>query len=135
MVNTEMPLEQLIRLTPIGIKIYIRIMNMWEIDIQDRWDLLGGTPPFNLERYEGWDPKIDIALTEDQILRISALMKVANALRALMSKELEARWIKAPNSSQLTRGKSALRYMIDGGFPAIIRVYRYLMAQMQCHYL
>jgi hypothetical protein len=135
MTNNAIPLEELIRLTPTGIKIYIRIMNMWEIDNQDRWDLLGGTPPFNLERYEGWNPKTDIALTEDQILRISALMKVANALRALTSEEREGRWIKAPNSSTLTKGKSALQYMIDGGLPAIVRVHRYLMAQMQCHYL
>jgi|GEM_PF-1719724 len=135
MASDQMLLADLIRLTPTAIKVYIRVMDMWKIQTQDRWRLLGGTPPFNLERYIGWNPETDVALTEDQILRISALMKVARALRTLTSAEHEAHWIKSPNKSQLTRGKSMLQYMIDGGLPAIIDVYKYLMGQMQCHYL
>lgn len=135
MVREQIPLDQLIRLTPIAIKTYIRLMNLWEIKTQERWDLLGGTPPFNLERYEGWNPAHDIALSEDQLFRIGLLLKIATCLQILLGPQLCWEWPQKPNASPLMKGQTALRYMIDGGLPAIINVYKLLKGQMQCHFL
>ncbi|MDV7339304.1 hypothetical protein RYZ26_06850 [Terasakiella sp. A23] len=133
--HTEMSLDERIHFTPVGIKAYIKLMDLWQTDIQDRWDLLGGTPPFNLERYQGWDPETGIALTEDQLLRIGVLIKIAKSLHMMFGPQVHNEWVRAPNASQLTKGISALRYMVDGGLPAIIEVHKYLLGIMQCHYL
>lgn len=133
--QTEMSLDERIHFTPIGIKAYIRLMDLWEIKLKERWDLLGGTPPFNLEYYAGWDSETGIALTEDQLLRIGVLVKIAKSLHMMFGPQVQTEWVRAPNTSPLTKGASALQYMIEGGLPAIIKVHKYLLEIMQCHYL
>lgn len=129
----QIPLDQLVRLSPIAIHSYIHLMDLWEVKTQDRWDLLSSTPPFNLEKYEGWNASI--ALTEEQLIRVDLLLKIARHLQLLSGPELCWKWIQKPNSGPLMKGLTPLQYMINGGLPTITGISNYLEGQKLCHFL
>lgn len=67
-------------------------------------------------------------LSQDQRLRLSALVGLYKGLHLYFSDDLADRWVKLPNTGPVFRGATPLRYMIDGGLPAILKSRDYVDA-------
>jgi len=70
-------------------------------------------------------------LTQDQLQRIGALVGLHVALTLIFSGDVNRLpgWLRAENTGPVTRGRTALEVMIEGGLPAIQRLSRYLHAE------
>lgn len=69
---------------------------------------------------------------DDQTQRTGALVGIHVALMVILGGDTERvqKWLSAPNMGPATEGMSAIQAMIEGGLPAIVRVRRYLEAEV-----
>lgn len=67
-------------------------------------------------------------LTKDQMLRISVLLGIYQALKTYFSGSIADDWIKLPNQGPLFHGRRPLDTLIDDGLPQFIYVRKYLEA-------
>jgi uncharacterized protein (DUF2384 family) len=67
-------------------------------------------------------------LTQDQMLRLSALVGIYKALALYFSEEVASRWIGLPNRGPLFDGARPVDTMIAEGLPQFLRVRDYLDA-------
>ena len=68
-------------------------------------------------------------LDPDTLMRISYLLGIFKALQVLHSRPLADKWIGLPNSNRIFGGGTPLKYMIQGGLPAMSVVRRLLDAR------
>ena len=118
--------EVLKRLSPAGVKAFLKIAELWELRDEDARQLLGGMSNgafYELKRSGGR------LLDQDRLTRISLLTGVFKALNILYDKRLADRWVQLPNSNPMFGGESPLKYMIKGGLPAMLRVRQLLDAR------
>jgi hypothetical protein len=118
--------EVLKRLSPAGVKAFLKIAELWELRDADARQLLGGMSNgafYELKRSGGR------LLDQDRLTRISLLTGVFKALNILYDKRLADRWVQLPNSNPMFGGETPLKYMIKGGLPAILRVRQLLDAR------
>jgi Protein of unknown function (DUF2384). len=67
-------------------------------------------------------------LTQDQMLRLSALVGIYKALELYFDEPVARRWIALPNSGPLFDGARPLDTMLAEGLPQFLRVRGYLDA-------
>jgi hypothetical protein len=67
-------------------------------------------------------------LTQDQMLRLSALVGIYKALTLYFGEEVAPRWIGLPNRGPLFDGARPLDTMIADGLPQFLRIRDYLDA-------
>jgi hypothetical protein len=118
--------EVLKRLSPAGVKAFLKIAELWELRDEDARQLLGGMSNgafYELKRTAGR------LLDQDRLTRISLLTGIFKALNILYDKRLADRWVQLPNSNPMFGGETPLKYMIKGGLPAILRVRQLLDAR------
>lgn len=102
----------------VALKAYRRIADRWRLgneeaaalaDTKDRtWTRI------KRDRWNG-------TLSQDQRLRLSAVVGLYKGLHLYFSDPLADRWVALPNTGPLFAGKTPLHYMIQGGLPAILR--------------
>jgi uncharacterized protein (DUF2384 family) len=68
------------------------------------------------------------SLTQDQLLRASALIGLYKGLHLYFDDALADKWIKMPNRGPLFRGQTPVSFMESGGLPAIMQVRAYIDA-------
>ena len=70
-------------------------------------------------------------LNQDQFQRIGALVGLHVALTLIFSGDVNRLpgWLRAENTGPVTRGRTALEVMIEGGLPAIQRISGLLHAE------
>lgn len=118
--------EVLKRLSPAGVKAFLKIAKLWELRDEDARQLLGGMSNgafYELKRSGGR------LLDQDRLTRISLLTGVFKALNILYGKRLADRWVQLPNSNPMFGGETPLKYMIRGGLPAMLRIRQLLDAR------
>ncbi len=118
--------EVLKRLSPAGVKAFLKIAGLWKLRDEDARQLLGGMSNgafYELKRTGGR------LLDQDRLTRISLLTGVFKALNILYDKRLADRWVQLPNSNPMFGGETPLKYMIKGGLPAMLRVRQLLDAR------
>lgn len=118
--------EVLKRLSPAGVKAFLKIAELWELRDEDARQLLGGMSNgafYELKRRGGR------LLGQDRLTRISLLTGVFKAVNILYDKRLADRWVQLPNSNPMFGGETPLKYMIKGGLPAMLRVRQLLDAR------
>ena len=115
------------RLSPAAIKVFLRIMEKWEIKDADARQLLGG---LSTGSYYGFkkEPK-HRTLDQDVLTRISLLLGIFKALNILYSKSLADAWMRLPNSNSMFRGMTPLAYIIQRGQPGMLHVRQLLDAR------
>ncbi len=114
------------RLSPAGVKAFLKIAELWELRDEDARQLLGGISNgafYELKRSGGR------LLDQDRLTRISLLAGVFKALNILYDNRLADRWVQLPNSNPMFGGETPLKYMIKGGLPAMLRVRELLDAR------
>jgi len=103
---------------------FFKMMEIWKVRDEDARMLLGGISngPF----YEMKKNPRDKVLDVDRMFRVSYLLGIFKAINILHGQELADEWGHLPNSNPLFGGKTPLRYMVDGGLPAMQNVRRLL---------
>jgi hypothetical protein len=115
------------RLSPAGIKAFLRIMDRWGIKNQDARDLLGGVSSgsfYGLKK----EPRRRV-LDQDTLTRISLLIGMFKALNILYSRRLADAWMRLPNSNPMFRGSTPLAYVLRLGQPGMVEVRQMLDAR------
>jgi hypothetical protein len=115
------------RLSPAGIKAFLRIMDRWGIKDQDARDLFGGVSSgsfYGLKK----EPRRRV-LDQDTLTRISLLIGMFKALNILYSRRLADAWMTLPNSNPMFRGSTPLAYILRLGQPGMVEVRQMLDAR------
>ena len=114
------------RLSPAGVRAFLKIAELWDLRDEDARQLLGGMSngTFYVLKKAG-----DRALDQDRLTRISFLTGIFKALNILYGKKLADRWVQLPNSNPMFGGDTPLKYMVKGGVPAMLRVRQLLDAR------
>ena len=107
------------RLSPSGVKAFLKIRELWELRDEDARQLLGGIS--NGAFYE-LKKNVRARLDQDRLTRISILTGIFKALNILYSKKLADRWMQLPNENPMFTGDTPLSYITKGGLPAMLRV-------------
>ena len=115
------------RLSPTGIKAFLKIMNRWGIKDQDARDLLGGVSSGSF--YALKKEPIRRVLDQDTLTRISLLIGMFKALNILYSQRLADAWMTLPNSNPMFRGSTPLAYILRLGQPGMVEVRQLLDAR------
>jgi len=117
------------RLSPSGLKIYSRIVDLWSLSPEEACRLLGVG---SAEIYETMrhNPEAQI-LNEEQMYRISYTIGIYKALHICHSDDLADRWIMLRNRNVIFNGLSPLEFMLQGGIPAMRTVRCLLDARCQ----
>jgi hypothetical protein len=109
----------------VALKAYRRLADFWGLE-NDEAAALADTKERTWARMKKEDWKGE--LSQDQRLRVSALVGLYKGLHLYFSDQLADRWVKLPNDGPVFRGATPLHYMIDGGLPAILRSRHYIDA-------
>lgn len=115
------------RLSPTGMKAFLRIMDRWGIKDNEARDLLGGVSSgsfYALKKGPGRR-----ALDQDTLTRISLLIGIFKALNMLYSERLADAWMTLPNSNPMFRGSTPLAYILRLGQPGMVEVRQMLDAR------
>ncbi len=118
--------EVLKRLSPAGVKAFLKIAELWKLRDEDARQLLGGMSNGAFYELKRTGSRL---LDQDRLTRISLLTGVFKALNILYDKRLADRWVQLPNSNPMFGGETPLKYMIKGGLPAMLRVRQLLDAR------
>jgi hypothetical protein len=115
------------RLSPAGIKAFLRIAQRWGVKDQDARKLLGGISSGSY--YALKKGPFRRALDQDMLTRISLLVGVFKALNILYSERLADAWMTLPNSNPMFRGSTPLEYILRLGQPGMMEVRQMLDAR------
>lgn len=109
----------------IGLRAFTRVAEAWRlpngaaaalIDVSDRtWTRM---------KNGAWSG----ALSQDKLMRLSALIGLYKGLHLYFSDALADQWVTMPNKGPLFGGRAPIDVMKDAGLPAIIDVRNYIDA-------
>lgn len=102
-----------------AIKAVSRLFDRWRVDNATGAFLAGATVR-TWQRMKGadWPGR----LSQDQRMRLSALVGLYQALHVYFGDPLADDWVGLENDGPLFDGDSPLNVMVEGGLPAIIRI-------------
>lgn len=107
-------------LTPAAVRGVVQLAQHWQLTNEQVCRLLGDIPPSTWFAWKAGRPPADLGT--DRLTRVSLLLGVFTALRALHSRALADRWVRLPNANPLLAGRTPLEVMQTGGIPAMAAV-------------
>lgn len=114
------------RLTPSGIKAFVRIAELWKLNEAQARGLLGGVAS---STFHAWKSKpAGKRLDQDTLMRISLVIGIFKALNIYFGKPWADRWMTLGNRGTLFAGTAPIDYMIRHGQPGMVEVRRMLDA-------
>jgi uncharacterized protein (DUF2384 family) len=119
------------RLSAAGLRAFFRIADVWSLNVAERRAALGYIAQRTLYKWRD-DPE-GARLNGDQLDRISYVVGIYKALHILFARSKRAdSWIRRPNEALPFGGKPAAAILFSGRMEDMIRVRRYLDAQLEC---
>lgn len=115
------------RLSPPGLKAFLRIAQKWSVKDSDARQLLGGISSGSFYALKKGPSRR--ALDQDVLTRISLLIGVFKALNILYSERLADAWMTLPNRNPMFLGGTPLEYILRLGQPGMIEVRQLLDAR------
>lgn len=113
------------RLTPAALEALRGLARSWKLTSQEAADLLGvSVSTWERIRADGWRQ----SLSQDQFMRVSALVGIFKALHLLFVDDMADRWIKLRNSGALFVNRTPVEAMHEGGIPGMLEIRRYVDA-------
>lgn len=105
-----------------GLEAFRRLTDCWSLSNEEAAALLDVTErTWSRMKKPGWTGRV----SQDQLLRLSALIGLYKALHLYFSDTLADRWPKLPNTGPLFRGASPVAFMAAGALPAIMQARDY----------
>ena len=109
----------------VALKAYARVVELWSLS-QKEAAALADMSESTWKRAK--KPGFSGELTKDQLLRLSAVIGIYNALDLYFSDPLSRTWFTRPNTGPLFSGARPIDTAIDGGLPQILAIRNYLDA-------
>jgi transcriptional regulator with XRE-family HTH domain len=110
------------RLTPAALEAMRRLAVAWDLTGDQAAALLGVS-------ISTWDRirkgNSGTSLSQDQLMRVSALIGIFKGLHLLFADDMADRWLRLRNSGPLFANRSPIEAMVEGGIPRMIEVRRY----------
>src|SRR5277367_4722566 len=113
-----------VRLSAVALKAFLALMKAWDMSNAEASALLGVSAS-TLDRMKRGNR---LALSQDQLTRVSALVGVYKGLHLLFADETADEWARRPNSGPLFERETPIQAMIEGGIPRMLEVRRYVDA-------
>ncbi len=108
-----------------GLAAFRRLTGLWALSNEEAAALLDVTErTWSRMKKPGWTGRV----SQDQLLRLSALVGLYKALHLYFSDALADRWPKLPNTGPLFMGASPVAFMTAGALPAIMQTRDYVDA-------
>ncbi len=125
------------RLSAPGLRTFLAIADLWELDEQQRLLVLG-LP--SRSTYYNWVKAVrehrDITLDVDVLTRLSAVLGIHQALGVLYADEMAGvRWLTTPNRATVFGGHAPLRLVTGGTQDGLLTVRRFLDAARGGHFM
>ena len=115
------------RLSPVALKAFFKIAELWALSVEDQMTLLGLT---TRSTFFNWQKDPEVSVPKDTLERISYVLGIYKALQILLPNDRAADgWIRRPNANPLFAGKSALDRMLSGQVADLYTVRQYLDTQ------
>jgi len=115
------------RLSPAGIKAFLRIMEKWGIKDSDARELLGSMSSGSFYELKKTVPKR--GLNQNALTRISLIIGIYKALNILYNTKLANAWMTRPNSNPMFNGLAPMAYILRLGQPGMMNVRQLLDAR------
>lgn len=118
------------RLSGPGLRTFLNIVDLWNLDENQRRRILGGPTP---STYRRWYMKArehgDLTLSADVLTRISAALGIHAALCVLFAEEDERlQWLAEPHHAPEFCGRSPMSLVTSGALDELITLRRFLDA-------
>jgi len=97
---------------------FFAILAKWQLPVEKAGDLLGGVPRSTLYKWKAAPG----TLRQDELMRISYIVGIYQALHILLPQELADQWVTRPNDHFLFGGRTPLDYMVRAGIPGLQQV-------------
>jgi hypothetical protein len=106
-----------------GLEAFRRLTGLWGLSNEEAAALLDVTErTWSRMKKPGWTGRV----SQDQLLRLSALVGLYKALHLYFSDTLADRWPKLSNTGPLFQGATPVTFMVAGGLPAIMQTRDYV---------
>ncbi|MDF1721807.1 MAG: hypothetical protein P1U65_14140 [Minwuia sp.] len=103
----------------VALKAYARIAEAWKLSVREAAALADmSESTWKRARRPGYAGE----LTQDQMLRLSALVGLYKSLELFFNPPISREWITLPNKGPVFDGVRPIDRMIAGGLPTILRV-------------
>jgi uncharacterized protein (DUF2384 family) len=113
------------RLTPPALKALVRLMAAWHVSKEQAAALVGvSSSTWDRIRQDRWRQ----TLTQDQFMRVSALIGIYKALHLLFADDLADQWPTLRNKGPVFDNLTPVEAMIEGGIPQMLEVRAHLDA-------
>ena len=109
----------------IALKAFARVADAWSLTVREA-ATLADMSVSTWKRAK--KPDFSGDLTQDQMLRLSALIGLYKSLELYFSEPISREWVKLPNRGAEFDGARPVDAMIAGGLPKILRVRGYVDA-------
>ena len=101
---------------------YARIVEAWKIDDSVAREMISVDPQTWMQIKNGtWNGSLD----QEQLMRISAVIGLYDALHSYFNDDLADRWVTMPNKGPMFSGRKPVDIMSDGGLPMMIKTRHY----------
>lgn len=109
----------------VAAEVYALIVEAWKLGDSDAERLLDVDSKTWMRIKSGkWNGLLD----REQLMRISAIIGLHEALHSCFNEELANRWVKRPNTGPMFSGRKPLDVMIEDGLPTMIKARDYMGA-------
>jgi hypothetical protein len=113
------------RLTPAGLAGLKSVATAWRLSGQEAADLLGvSSSTWDRIRAGTWRQ----SLSQDQLMRVSAIVGIYKGLHLLFADDMADRWIRLRNSGPLFANLTPIEAMREMGIPGMLEIRRYIDA-------
>lgn len=115
---TEFTADQM---TAVGLEAYGPITAQWGLSAKEAAALVGLS---EADMARAHDPHEITSLTEDQTLRLSAVLGIYKALGTYFEDPIARLWMTRANAGPLFAGARPVDVAIEGGLPALLEIRR-----------
>ena len=113
------------RVASVAVKAYARVVAAWKLRNKEAADLIAVAPrTWSRMKSPQWSGQ----MSQDQLMRVSAITGLYKALHLYFSDDLADKWVSLDNTGPLFAGKTPTEKMIEGGLPAIMETRDYVDA-------
>ncbi|OOY03204.1 antitoxin Xre-like helix-turn-helix domain-containing protein [Thioclava sp. F28-4] len=116
------------QIAAVALKAYARIVKAWGLSEKEAAGLADMSES---ERTRARKSDFAGELTQDQLLHLSAVVGIYQALELYFSEPLARSWFTRPNTGPLFGGRRPVETAIEGGLPQILAIRTYLDALLE----
>ncbi len=104
---------------------FFAIMDKWSIPMDSAAELLGGVPRSSLYKLRNTAG----ILKQDELMRISFVAGIYQALQRLLPEHLANQWMSRANDHPLFGGRTPVEYAVRAGIPGLLDIRSLLDAE------